>query len=328
MFADFVPGTGRVGLSVAVSTSLDAATLLNALDRYPFGCSEQITSRAVAMLYVNELAAQARLSLPTARSTSASRTPFAPAGAARLQRLVRPVVGRRRRCVARFLRHRFPHARAERGFEVPATAFTLALDRLRNYVGERAGAGQGRRPRTRLCALCAGAQRRGAGRRPALHRRREACRCGDADRQGADRRGARHARRQGAFGSRLSGRARFHRAAAQARSRPRRFRLGAARFRGAGDAGLGRARAAEDDRRCGRAHRCRAHAVGRNLDAGRRLAGARRPRARQADQRDLAQRRGRGAPGCALSQPARRRTCPTFGGDQSAARAMCRRWCR
>jgi uncharacterized protein YfaS (alpha-2-macroglobulin family) len=61
LFADFVPGTGRVGLSVAVSTSLDAATLLNALDRYPFGCSEQIASRAMAMLYVNELAAQAQL---------------------------------------------------------------------------------------------------------------------------------------------------------------------------------------------------------------------------------------------------------------------------
>ena len=47
LFADFVPGTGRAGLSVAVSTSLDAATLLNALDRYPFGCSEQIASRAM-----------------------------------------------------------------------------------------------------------------------------------------------------------------------------------------------------------------------------------------------------------------------------------------
>ena len=30
--------------------------LLSALDRYPFGCSEQIASRAMAMLYVNELA--------------------------------------------------------------------------------------------------------------------------------------------------------------------------------------------------------------------------------------------------------------------------------
>ena len=47
--------------SIALSTSLDAATFLNALDRYPFGCSERITSRAMAMLYVNELAGQARL---------------------------------------------------------------------------------------------------------------------------------------------------------------------------------------------------------------------------------------------------------------------------
>ncbi len=61
MFADFVPGTGRVGLSVAISTSLDAANLLNQLDRYPFGCSEQIVSRAMAMLYINDLAAQAKL---------------------------------------------------------------------------------------------------------------------------------------------------------------------------------------------------------------------------------------------------------------------------
>ena len=38
-----------------------AAALLAALDRYPFGCSEQIASRATAMLYVNELAAQAKL---------------------------------------------------------------------------------------------------------------------------------------------------------------------------------------------------------------------------------------------------------------------------
>ena len=75
MFADFVPGTGRLALSVAVSTSLDVATLLNALDRYPFGCSEQVTSRAMAMLYVNELAGQAHLALDGDIEASASTTP-------------------------------------------------------------------------------------------------------------------------------------------------------------------------------------------------------------------------------------------------------------
>ena len=48
LFADLVPGTGSVAVSVGMSTALDAAALLAALDRYPFGCSEQITSRALA----------------------------------------------------------------------------------------------------------------------------------------------------------------------------------------------------------------------------------------------------------------------------------------
>ncbi len=48
-------------MSVGVPTALDAATLLPALDRYPFGCSEQITSRAMPLLYVNELAGAAHL---------------------------------------------------------------------------------------------------------------------------------------------------------------------------------------------------------------------------------------------------------------------------
>ena len=50
----------------ALSTALDAAALLNALDRYPFGCSEQITSRAMPLLYVNELASAAHLALDDA----------------------------------------------------------------------------------------------------------------------------------------------------------------------------------------------------------------------------------------------------------------------
>ncbi|MDB5518615.1 MAG: alpha-2-macroglobulin-like protein, partial [Tardiphaga sp.] len=57
MFSDLVAGTGGVSLSVSLSTALDAATILKALDRYPYGCSEQITSRAMPLLYVNDLAA-------------------------------------------------------------------------------------------------------------------------------------------------------------------------------------------------------------------------------------------------------------------------------
>jgi uncharacterized protein YfaS (alpha-2-macroglobulin family) len=61
MFADLVPGTGNVSISVGASTALDAASLLAALDRYPYRCSEQITSRALPLLYVSELADQAHV---------------------------------------------------------------------------------------------------------------------------------------------------------------------------------------------------------------------------------------------------------------------------
>ena len=263
MFADFVPGTGRVGLSVAISASLDIATLLSELDRYPFGCSEQITSRAVAMLYVNELAAQARLSLD---GDIDQRIKDA------IQRLLARQdsngsfglwsVGGNDPWLDAYVTDFLTRAR-ERKFEVPAAAFTLALDRLRNLRGERARPEQERRPRSRLCALRAGAQRRGAGRRPALHRRHQAQRSGDADRQGASGRRARHARRQGARRPRLSRRARCHIAATQARSRPRRLRLGFARLGRAGDARLGRAGHAEDHRRRGGARRRRARSLAR-----------------------------------------------------------------
>jgi uncharacterized protein YfaS (alpha-2-macroglobulin family) len=134
MFADFVPGTGRVGLSVAISASLDIATLLNDLDRYPFGCSEQITSRAVAMLYVNEMAAQAKLALDgdiDARIKDA------------IQRLLARQdsngsfglwsVGGNVPWLDAYVTDFLTRAR-ERKFEVPQAAFTLALDRLRNTV--------------------------------------------------------------------------------------------------------------------------------------------------------------------------------------------------
>jgi uncharacterized protein YfaS (alpha-2-macroglobulin family) len=134
MFADFVPGTGRVGLSVAISASLDIATLLSELDRYPFGCSEQITSRAIAMLYVNELAAHARLAL---NGDIDQRIKDA------IQRLLARQdsngsfglwsVGGNDPWLDAYVTDFLTRAR-ERKFEVPGPAFALALDRLRNFV--------------------------------------------------------------------------------------------------------------------------------------------------------------------------------------------------
>ena len=46
-----------VSVGVSPASAFDVASLLMTLDRYPYGCAEQTTSRALPLLYVNELSA-------------------------------------------------------------------------------------------------------------------------------------------------------------------------------------------------------------------------------------------------------------------------------
>jgi uncharacterized protein YfaS (alpha-2-macroglobulin family) len=135
LFADLVPGTGGVAVSVGASTALDVAALLQALDRYPFGCSEQIASRALPLLYVNDLAAEAHLALDTAVDQ-------------RIRDAIERLLGRQGSngsfglwstggddaWLDSYVTDFLTRAR-ERGFTVPDVAFKLAVDRLRNFVG-------------------------------------------------------------------------------------------------------------------------------------------------------------------------------------------------
>jgi uncharacterized protein YfaS (alpha-2-macroglobulin family) len=135
LFADLVPGTGTVAVSVGPSTALDAATLLKALDRYPFGCSEQITSRALPLLYVNELAVEAHLAMDTAidqRIRDAIERLMARQGSTGAFGLWS--VGGDDAWLDSYVTDFLTRAR-ERGFAVPETGFKLALDRLKNFVG-------------------------------------------------------------------------------------------------------------------------------------------------------------------------------------------------
>ena len=134
LFADLVPGTGSVSLSVGLSTALDAATLLKALDRYPFGCSEQITSRAMPLLYVNELAAGAHLALDAAvdqRIRDAIERLLARQGSNGSFGLWS--AGGDDAWLDAYVTDFLTRAR-EKGFAVPDVAFKLALDRIRNSV--------------------------------------------------------------------------------------------------------------------------------------------------------------------------------------------------
>jgi alpha-2-macroglobulin len=134
LVADLVPGTGAVALSIGPSTALDVATLLKALDRYPYGCSEQITSRALPLLYVNELAAEAHLALDTAidqRVRDAIDRILARQGSNGSFGLWS--AGGDDAWLDAYVTDFLTRAR-ERGFAVPDVAFKLALERLQNFV--------------------------------------------------------------------------------------------------------------------------------------------------------------------------------------------------
>src|SRR5437764_910003 len=136
LFADLVPGTGGVQLSVGPSTALDVAALLKALDRYPFGCSEQTTSRALPLLYVNELASESHLSLDAAiddRIKGAIERLLARQGSNGSFGLWGP--GGNDMWLDAYVTDFLTRAR-ERNFAVPDVAFRLALDHLRNHVSQ------------------------------------------------------------------------------------------------------------------------------------------------------------------------------------------------
>jgi len=56
LVAGFLPNTGEILASVSAHPDLDLAGLLRALDRYPYGCLEQTTSRVMPLLYVGDVA--------------------------------------------------------------------------------------------------------------------------------------------------------------------------------------------------------------------------------------------------------------------------------
>ena len=115
---------------------------MKALDRYPFGCSEQITSRALPLLYVNELASSQQLALDTEvdqRIRDAIDRLLARQGSNGAFGLWS--VGGDDAWLDAYVTDFLTRAR-ERGFVVPDTAFRLALDRLRNFVATAPEAGK------------------------------------------------------------------------------------------------------------------------------------------------------------------------------------------
>lgn len=56
VFAGLVAGSGKATMAAGPLARLNAPGLLASLDRYPYGCTEQMTSRALPLLYFDEVA--------------------------------------------------------------------------------------------------------------------------------------------------------------------------------------------------------------------------------------------------------------------------------
>ncbi|MCF3592707.1 alpha-2-macroglobulin family protein [Rhodobacteraceae bacterium LMO-12] len=134
VFAGMRQGTGSAVVSAGPLAKLDAPGLLSALDRYPYGCTEQVTSVAMPLLYfgpvakalglgahdkVQERIDQAIERVLARQSSNGSFGLWYPeSGDLWLDAYVSDFLSR---------------ARAE-GYDVPQLAFRLAMDNLRNKV--------------------------------------------------------------------------------------------------------------------------------------------------------------------------------------------------
>src|ERR1700712_3051479 len=55
-FAGLVPHTSELNLALGPIARLNVPMVLDQLDRYPYGCVEQLSSRALPLLYLNDVA--------------------------------------------------------------------------------------------------------------------------------------------------------------------------------------------------------------------------------------------------------------------------------
>ncbi|WP_324752638.1 alpha-2-macroglobulin family protein [Roseovarius sp. Pro17] len=134
LFALYRPGTGEAVMSAGALARLNVPGLLQSLNRYPYGCTEQTTSRALPLIYFNQVASalglgnDARIQERVQQAVAKVLTRQTGSGAFGLWRAESGDFWLDA-YVADFL----SRARAE-GFDVPNHAFTMAMDNLRNRV--------------------------------------------------------------------------------------------------------------------------------------------------------------------------------------------------
>lgn len=134
LLTDLIPSRTQLSISVGPAARLDVPGLLAQLDRYPYGCAEQTTSRALPLLYANQLAVQAGLPRDAElkeRIEKAIERVFEMQDASGAFGTWGPGGGDM--WLTSYITEFLTRAR-EQGFAVKPQAFALALDRLQNFV--------------------------------------------------------------------------------------------------------------------------------------------------------------------------------------------------
>ena len=145
LITEFVPGTGTISIAASPFGALDAPAVLQALDRYPYGCSEQTVSRAMPLLYANQLASLEHLALDPdldGRVKQAIEREMTRQSSNGAFGLWAADADSDDLWLDAFVTDFLTRAR-ERGFAVPQVGFDSALDHLRNEVVNAADPGDG-----------------------------------------------------------------------------------------------------------------------------------------------------------------------------------------
>jgi uncharacterized protein YfaS (alpha-2-macroglobulin family) len=139
-FAGMLPHTADLLLGVGSLARLDVPDLLAELDRYPYGCSEQITSRAMPLLYLNDVAETIGLGDDKAlgkRITDAVATVFANQTSSGAFGLWGPSEDDDDLWLDSYVTDFLLRAK-DKGYPVPQQQLTMALDNLGNNVSAAA----------------------------------------------------------------------------------------------------------------------------------------------------------------------------------------------
>ena len=134
-FAEMIAHTGSLSLAVGPIARLDVPQLLLSLDRYPYGCAEQVSSRAFPLLYLNEVAQLLGLGTDEAlgqRIRDAIKNILSKQTSAGSFGLWGPLSSTDL-WLDSYVTEFLLRARAE-GYDVPDTARTMSLDNLGNQL--------------------------------------------------------------------------------------------------------------------------------------------------------------------------------------------------